>query len=185
MCNSWHIDPRLKSSYGYDIEGFIPELSLETGFSLSKKVSIIVFGIPVVVVVSELLSQYFAFSIVSVVDYVFLLGYQTSQPGFYKFLDFYWSSPILNLEYGVLDINTVTRYTDIEGVLQLYSLFKFSLVKQRQSPSQEYKWVVQIMQKYQSLQFSSVFVSSSKYKIILVDDYSVELFPDTQIGSLL
>jgi len=56
MCNSWHIDPRLKSSYGYDIEGFIPELSLETGFSLSKKVSIIVFGIPVVVVVSELLS---------------------------------------------------------------------------------------------------------------------------------
>jgi len=55
MCNSWYVNPRPKSSRGHDIGGFILEPSLETGLLLSKKVSIIVLRIPVVVVVSELL----------------------------------------------------------------------------------------------------------------------------------
>jgi hypothetical protein len=40
MCDAWHVDPCPKSGRSYNIWAFTPEPSLETDFSLSKKVSI-------------------------------------------------------------------------------------------------------------------------------------------------
>ena len=185
MCNSWYVNPRPKSSRGHDIGGFILEPSLETGLLLSKKVSIIVLRIPVVVVVSELLGQYFAFSIANVVDYTLFSRYQTPQPGFHKLLDFHWSLPIPNPEYRVLDINVVAKYVDIKGILQLYNLLKFPLGEQRQGPSQEHEQTAEITEEYQPPELPPVLISNSKCEMILVNNHLVKLPPDTQIGSLL
>jgi hypothetical protein len=51
-------------------------------------------------------------------------------------------------EHGILDINIVARYTDIKGILQLYSLLKLLLVEWRQGSNQEYKRVAQVAEEY-------------------------------------
>jgi hypothetical protein len=50
--NAGHVDPYSKGSYSYDIWAITLELSLETSLSLSKKVSIAILRILIIVVVS-------------------------------------------------------------------------------------------------------------------------------------
>ena len=52
MHDAWHVDPYPKSSRGHNVWVFTPELSLKADFALSKKVSIAVLGIPMVIVIS-------------------------------------------------------------------------------------------------------------------------------------
>jgi hypothetical protein len=54
MYNARHVDPCPKSSRSHYVQAFTPEPSLETDFLLSKKVSITVLRVPIVVVVSQL-----------------------------------------------------------------------------------------------------------------------------------
>lgn len=142
MCNTWYINPCPKSSRSHNIQAFTTEPSLETDFSLSKEVNIIVLGIPIIIVVFQLPSKYFALGITSVVDYALLSRYQTPKPNIDQFLGLYWPSFIIDLQYRILGLDIVTRYTDIEGILQLYNLFKLLLVEQRQGPSKVFFIVV-------------------------------------------
>jgi hypothetical protein len=52
MCDAGYIDPSLKGCRNNDIWALTLEPSLETNFSLSKKVGIAILGIPIVVMAS-------------------------------------------------------------------------------------------------------------------------------------
>ncbi len=185
MCNAQHVDPRPKSSRSHNIQSLTPELSLETDFLLSKKVSITVLRIPIVVVASQLPSQRLVFSIASIVDHVLLPRRQTPKSSIDQLLGLYQASPITDSQHGILGLNTVARHADVEGILQLYSLLKLPLAEQRQGLSQEHEQAAQVTEEHQSPKLPPVLVSSSKREIILVNDYLVQLPLYTQICSLL
>ncbi len=185
MYNTQYVDPRPKSSRSYNIQSLTPELSLETDFSLSKKVSIAVLRISIVVVASQLPSQRLVFSIASIVDYALLPRRQTPKSSIDQLLSLYQASPIADSQHGILGLNVVARRVDIEGILQLHSLLKLLLAEQRQGPSQEHKQVAQVIEEHQPPKLPLVLVSSSKRKIILVNNYPVQLPSYTQICSLL
>jgi hypothetical protein len=81
--------------------------------------------------------------------------------------------PITDPEYGILDIDAVTRRTDIKGILQLYSLLKFPLAERWQGPSQEHERAAQVAEEYQSPELPPVLVSSNEREVILVDNHPV------------
>ncbi len=106
------------------------DLSLEINFLLSKKVSITILRIPIIVVVSQLLGQYLTLSIASIVNHALLSYYQTPKPSINQLPSLYKPSPIIDPEYKILDINIIAKGADIKGILQLYSLLKLLLVEQ-------------------------------------------------------
>jgi hypothetical protein len=92
-------------------------------------VSITVLGIPIIIVATQLPSKCLAFGMASIVDYALLPRCQTPKSSIDQLLGLHWASPIADSQYGILGLNTVTKRADIEGILQLYSLFKLLLTE--------------------------------------------------------
>ncbi len=117
MCNAGYINPRPKGCRSHDVWALTLDSSLETNFSLSKKVGITILGILIIVVASQLLGQHLTLSITSVVDHALLSRYQTPKPSINQLPGLYRPSPITDPEHGILDINIVARRADIKGIL--------------------------------------------------------------------